>query len=55
MIVNQNLMVPPSFAQILSGKIIEGKVFGDKKKNFSSLSRNNALKRTLDRGCMNIK
>jgi hypothetical protein len=25
-------MVPPSFAQILSGKIMEGKVFGDKKK-----------------------
>ena len=28
----QNFMVPPSFAQTLSGKIIEGKVFGDKKK-----------------------
>jgi hypothetical protein len=25
-------MVPPSFAQILSGKIIEETVFGDKKK-----------------------
>ena len=48
-------MVPPSFAQTLSGKIIEEKVFGDKKEDFSSLSRNNALKRTLDRGCMNVK
>ena len=47
-------MVTPSFAQILSGKILEGKVFGEKE-DFSSLSRNNALKRTLDRGDMDIK